>query len=32
MDFLGDPYGLNYEEVVEWAIEVEVPVADGIAN
>lgn len=30
MDFLGDPYGLDYEEVVEWAVGVEVPVPGGL--
>ena len=29
MDFLGDVYGLDSKEVIEWAIEVEVPVVGG---
>lgn len=29
IDFLGDPFGLDFGDVAEWAVEVEVPLADG---
>lgn len=32
MDFLGDPFGLNYKDVVEWAVGVEVPTSGGLIN
>jgi hypothetical protein len=32
MDFLGDPFGLDYADVIEWAVDVDVAVAGEVVT